>query len=472
MINSILNLLRVRTDPTGQLAQEVRINSYLRYKRLYDGYAIRSETGTNTQYRKLRYNPARPIVNVSADFLAGKDITFTIEEDEDATKLAKDIWEYSGGDSAFLENAISGAVYGDACIIVRNEKETGKQVLNWIDPSCVTPIFDPSNVDLIMAMRVEYFVPYVDVSGKAAERKVCEEWANGKITVSVDDKVDESLGGTYDEKAFQGVPAVWIRNQKVKGEQFGRSDLEPITELVEQYDHLMEKMSRIIDYYASPNLKVKGVQKGSLQTTRGEKTMYYLPVDGDIEFIEWQGTAAPAIQEHLQMVRENIAEMSETPLVAFSSVGDTSVQTNLAGVAIRLLYAPLIKKTERKRKAWEDSLKEAMRYALLLAGKDIPIDQLNIEWQDPLPVNDTETWTVAGMKKDLGVSQKQILREMGYSEEEIEQFEEESAEEAEAAAEAMAKQFSAGNVPGSPYGKPIPGKPAAAPKEEPKEKKE
>jgi hypothetical protein len=55
--------------------------------------------------------------------------------------------------------------------------------------------------------------------------------------------------------------------------------------------------------------------------------------------------------------------------------------------------------------------------------------ELDCNWANKKPRIETEEWYVAQMKADLGVSRAQILREQGYSDEQIEQFARERAEE-------------------------------------------
>jgi hypothetical protein len=58
--------------------------------------------------------------------------------------------------------------------------------------------------------------------------------------------------------------------------------------------------------------------------------------------------------------------------------------------------------------------------------------ELGTNWKDTRPRNETEIWTVAGLKRTAGVSQKQILREAGYTEAQITRMETENQKAAEA----------------------------------------
>jgi len=438
-----MNIVGLASQGPWGSRQQLRIQSYIRHKRLYDGFVIRADDNGVQQYKPLRYNLARPIIHAAASFLAGKEITFIVQDDEEATKRADQIWTESGGSATFMQNALLGLILGDACIMPSKPKDEETALFRWLDPSICYPMFDAYDIDKLISLVIAYEVVAPD--GKTQRYR--EEWNKGKITYYLDDTITDT--DVYDEELYEGVPAVWIRNYQLKSDIFGRSDLQPIAELVEQYDHMCEKQSRIIDYYASPNIFIKGVSKKNVEVAKGERTMYFLPADGDIGFVEWQGTP-PAVEEHLNRVRETISEVSEVPQIAFSKM--EGVPTNISGVALKLLYGPLMSKTERKRQTWGPALERAMQMALLAEGfSETKLDSISIEWQNPLPSSEVEAWQIAAEKEAMGVSKRQILREQGYTEQEVDQFEKEKQEEQDGMDKAMMKQYAAGQVPGSPY---------------------
>jgi hypothetical protein len=468
MIQGILSALGFSQQRPGlwSARHQQRIAAYIRYKRLFDGYAVRQSTDHQDQFKQLRYNLSRPIANVAADFLAAKEISWVVNDEDELTATCDEIWTQSGGSATFIENARLGGIMGDACIMIDKPEEDKVAKFKWLDPAVCYPEFDPHDYTKMIRLVIAYDI--LDSNGKSVVYS--EVWENGKVTVKMGDDIIRTE--TYDEEVFGGIPAVWIRNDAMKGDMFGRSDLQGIVELVEEYDHLNTKQSRIIDYYAAPNLKAKGVTKNQMTMQKGERTMYFIPAEADIEFIEWGGTA-PTIDLHLARVRETISEVAETPQVAFSKV-DSGI-SNVSGVALRILYGPLIAKTERKRQSWGPSMERAMWMALRCEGHmDLELDEISIEWQDPTPVNEVEEWEIYAHKVEMGVSKKQVLREAGYTDDEIDQFTEEAEEEQAAMAEQLMKEFNAGNTGAYPSpGKPKPpgggGKPPAAkPKAPPK----
>ncbi len=460
MLNSIMAAFGLSSTYSGNRFDQARISRYIRWQRLYDGFALRQNLSNHIQYKELDYNLALPIANASASFLAGKELSFAVADDDEATECLSDVWTESGGAATFFDAALQGTILGDAVAILQKKGEDECTCIRWLDPAVCFPEFDPHDYERMVALVIAYEIP-IAASG---HQSYYEEWRDGKVTIRIDDIITET--DVYDQEKFNGVPGVWVRNQKIKNEIFGRSDLAPIAKLIERYDHLNDKQNRIIDYYSSPNLLVKGVKKGALEMTKGERTVYFVPETGDVSFIEWQGTAqAQAVEAQIVRTRETISEISETPQVAFSKI--EGGMTDVTGIALKLLFGPLLKKTDRKRTTWGPALERLMIMALAAEGfEDIAQEDLSITWPDPLPQNLQEFWTIASMKKDVGVSKKQILREAEYSDEQIEEMEGEKEEEDAAAVELEAKAFAAGG--GASAAVYPPGKDAPAKKPAPK----
>lgn len=458
MLQRVLQSLKLGGQgPTAYKTNE-RVRNYVRFKMLYDGSTIRSNLLGVNQYKELEYNLAPPIINMSAGFLAEKPIVFSFsDESDEISKKADEIWSQSGGSSSFLENALLASIYGDSCIMVDKPDPKKQACLKWLDPMICFPEFDPHDYKVMVALVIAYDIERTD--GTKEEYK--EEWRGGKVTVYVNGKLTESY--TYDEELFGGVPAVWVRNLEIKGDVFGRSDLKNCWKLIEKYDQLNLKNDRVIDYYSAPNIVFTGVSKSQVEMSKTERTVYYLPDGATAGFIEWNGSP-PGVEEQLNRTRDTISEVSETPKIAF---GQTETgMTQVSGVALRIMYGPLISKTERKRASWGPALIKAMYMAMLAEGvSDISLDQISIEWPDPLPENETEEWSIGADKVEMGVSKKQILREAGYTDKQIEQFTEEKKEEQEALGTELLGQFNAGKVPGNPYEAP-PKKPAPPAKKE------
>lgn len=410
-----------------------RIIQYGRMKRVYEGFVPKNTTAI-IQWKKLRYNPVFPIVNINASFLAANPIRFQIDGNPELTKKANLIWEASGGAAAFMENAVLGLIYGDAVIIPYYNEIRQEWLMKWIDASVCYPIFDPNNYDIIKQIDFIWAIP--DDSGNITGYNR-EEWIDGEIRRYEEGTTKYEVIGTFDPDPFDGAPVAWIKNNNIKGQPFGQSDISQLVELSEEFDHLMTKQSEIIDYYANPNLYFKGVKKTDF-TEKSNSTIYFLPENGEAGFIEWQGVA-PGISEHIEQVRNQISEISATPKIAFSNFDFKFA--DISGVALKVLFGPLLIKTDRRRLDWGKGLAKAIRMVLFYeTGEMVEPENITIIWQSPLPNNTKEDWEIATLKELLGVSKRQTLREQGYTEDQIDQMFEEREAEAKMEAEMEANK--------------------------------
>lgn len=453
-------------QPTGLWSEYYRtgrnrIRASIIWRRLYEGIVVQdyNVNNPNPLMHKMKHNVALPIVNTSAEFLAGKAIKFQIHKNPTATDRANEIWNrFGSGADSFLDSATSASIYGDACMrLTYNDDD--EIITQWLDPITCFPTFD-NRKDGTLDAFVMAFQDYDQTT--SGWTSYFEEWKDG-IVHENRDKMDEIVIGEYDEARYKGPPMVWIPNLKIKGDLFGRSDIGPVNDLVIQYDHLLGKVSETVDYYASPNMYMKGVRKSD-SVVKNHKTVYFLPSDGDMGFIEWKGNP-PGIEEHFNDVRNTLSEMTSVPKIAFSNYDFKN--SDLSGVALKVLFGPLLKRTERKwMQSWGPGIRRMMQMALAEEGIQVKYDDIVILIQNPLPNNTKEDWEIGVMQNLLGVSNEQIQRERGYTEDQIDQMFKERQKEKEqdiALAVKQAVETAAGIAavtpdPATPGGKPTVGK--------------
>jgi hypothetical protein len=88
----------------------------------------------------------------------------------------------------------------------------------------------------------------------------------------------------------------------------------------------------------------------------------------------------------------------------------------------------------------------------LINDRATPIDadpktfKLETTWKPASPQSETQKLDHAGKKKNLGVSQKRVLQEIGYTDSDIADFQKENQEQAEKQAEQFGKMFDAGTA--------------------------
>lgn len=103
-------------------------------------------------------------------------------------------------------------------------------------------------------------------------------------------------------------------------------------------------------------------------------------------------------------------QLTRTPPVSLAKVEGLG---QLSGVALRILYGPMLEKTESKRLTYGDMLIELNRRLWEMGGfggENI----MTIRWPNMLPANRLEELQAAVLAEQVGVSKDTIVSELGY----------------------------------------------------------
>lgn len=107
----------------------------------------------------------------------------------------------------------------------------------------------------------------------------------------------------------------------------------------------------------------------------------------------------------------SLASLTQTPLHYFQNTQIVS------GEALRSAEAPLTKKVTDRQMAFGSTWRDIFRFALLIEGIE---SDVQIRWQSVEAMESQDAWEIASIKKTLGMPTEQILFEMGYDREVIE----------------------------------------------------
>jgi hypothetical protein len=143
--------------------------------------------------------------------------------------------------------------------------------------------------------------------------------------------------------------------------------------------------------------------------------------DASIE--EFGGDAAtPSEGSHIAEIREAMDKVSSvTPMVA--GVLKDRLGNLTSAVALRLTLMGMLSKNERKRFSYSEGIKQICRMVLSILDNagiyktSIEDREIDVIFPSPLPENTMEKLKEAQIKKELGVSTEQVLRELGYVDE-------------------------------------------------------
>jgi len=130
--------------------------------------------------------------------------------------------------------------------------------------------------------------------------------------------------------------------------------------------------------------------------------------DAEIGLLEMQRDIATALSLR-KVLREGLAEMTGVPEVATGKVETTG---QLSSVALRLMYGPLIEKTEKKQLRYGRMIKDCVT-ALLAVGNFKGALKVKLNWGDALPGDEKAKTEVAEAKLRVGFSQDTVIKELG-----------------------------------------------------------
>jgi hypothetical protein len=226
-----------------------------------------------------------------------------------------------------------------------------------------------------------------------------------------------------DEKAYSGErwltvsetiwpyefpPIVDCQNLPNPHDYWGISDLEDdVLRLNETINFVLSNLVRIVRYHAHPKTWGRGFRADQLDLSVDETIILPSP-EAELRNLEMQSDLSSSIQLYLRL-REAFHEIVRVPEIATGRVQGIG---SLSGIALQILYQPLIEKTETKRRLYGDLLVELNRRLLAIGGfGDEHLTTLH--WPELIPGDPEAEAKTLLLWQQLGASTDTILRRLG-----------------------------------------------------------
>lgn len=371
-------------------------------------------------------NRSAPIVDKGVSFLFGAVLKIECDEQD----YVKGLW---GDDDAFMtllsKMAINGGSFGQVFVKLIPMRNAMKypRIVN-LDPRLIRIVTDPEDCDLHLAYIIEYpgieniqkrqIIARVDPNGDLSMTGDCDP----EDTWTITNYIRHGNIGTWRQVGasvdwlYPFAPILTCQNLPNPNEPFGRPDLTQ--DLIGQnnvLNFLLSCMSRILKYHGHPKTYATGL--AATQINIGIDDLICLP-SPDAKLANLEMTKD--LQSFLSLVadiRSSMDEQSRVPSVALGRL-EGLPRGNISGVALQLLFQPLMEKTIQKQRLYGGLIRDITRACLVLAGKigmeqyeDYPVE---LHWQNLLPVDDLLAAQSAILLKQLGVSAQTLLAELGY----------------------------------------------------------
>ena len=365
----------------------------------------------------IAINYASVIVDKGVAFLFGQPLVLSIGTDEDkrGEEFIERVWSQAQRDEEFQEMAEDGAISGDAYLKINIEPD-GTPRVTVGDPNTYQIITDQHDVARIVKFICSYQLdgdskPYLfkEETVRAGDGK---SWQIDQYVSYDGGKVWTPLADKSVKWNFSFPPIFHAKNLPNPRCSNGKPDLtEDVLSLIAYISRLDSMCGKIVRIHSSPKPYAKNLKKQDLEW--GTDGMLFLKPTGttaeaEIKLLEMQNDIATALSLR-KVLREALAEVTGVPEVATGKVETTG---QLSGVALRILYGPLLDKTSKKQLRYGRMIKECAQ-ALLVIG-NLKALTVKLNWPDPLPGDEKEKVDVAEGKKRLGVSQATLQKELGY----------------------------------------------------------
>lgn len=407
MLNSLLN---------NQLsaAELDRIQMMARALSYYDGLgpSMILKTKPGDPDDNLAVNFAATIVDKGASFLFGDppDLEIGAEGEQAGEDYIETAWDVEDRAVDFIELATNGGIFGHAWAKLAIDA-TGRPSVIILDSQNMSAEWDPRNYRQVLRYRNQYNT--IDETGNPiiwredTERRI-DQWVITEYW-SRPDKTGWMQAGPPIIWPYGFAPIFECKNLPKASEFYGKADLSRyILALCSYIARVDSLINRIIRVHAYPKPIARGLTEQDLKV--GVDQVLFLPQpEQDLKLLEMAGNLEAALSFRRQL-REALAETSHVPEIATGKVDSIG---QLSGLALKILYGPLLDRTYIKQKLYGRMIKAICR-AILIIGNVTPEAEISLNWPAPLPGDDRANVETALLKKQIGVSEDSILRELGY----------------------------------------------------------
>lgn len=300
-----------------------------------------------------------------------------------------------------------------------------------LDPETFWLTTDPHDQTKLLAVRIEYEVDNRDkakYNGKNYRfRQMIERAVSGTTdtdgnavywTIQDFEKPPQAKEfvpvGELVSWPFPFAPVVHCQNLP-SNHVYGYSDLEKaVYDLCHNINRDLSLINRILRLAGYPRDWISGVTRDQWLKNRPRSVEEMLVLTGDnakagtLELRNDLGAQLNTLEKHLSLFHQ----LTSIPEIVSGKLDKLGV---LSGVALKVLYAPLTKKTNKKRLTYGGLIAETMVRILIIEQQKAREElEVNLIWAEVVPSNDKEEAETALLDQQLGASKDTLLRKRGY----------------------------------------------------------
>jgi len=408
--------------------QQAIADAWKAYDGLLDPPLRKMPDGTDPN---VMTNRCQAVVDRGVDFLFGKEIEINAEEDapQEAQDFLNGIWGRKETRIPLLQKlAMNGAIAGQAFLRIVPGSD-GPFRLVVVDPGTVFVKTAPQDCETVQLYCIEYSCVEKQ-NGKPVHISYHEEITRvDPDGASLQEMLDDdstwiiqhwSRAGDRGNWTPAGEPILWpypfaplfgCQNLPRPNDYWGSADITSDVINVNKSLNLTQSCVNLVQIlFGQPILYATGTGEQSIDIRPGK--IIGLPLtESKIMAVNIASDVANSLSFAANL-RSDIDEQTGVPGVATGRT-DALPKGNISGIAIEMLFMPLLKKTEKKQCLYGELLIDVSKALLVLNSMSGDID-ISISWQSPIPHDDLPSAQYAIALKGLGISDTTLQRNLGF----------------------------------------------------------
>lgn len=396
-------------------------------------------------FREFADNLCDDVVNGITDRL---QIIGWTAQDKSVAQTVDTLWERNKGEARTGSIHRNGFRDGDGFAIVQQDSK-GLTRSYKQDPRMMAVRYDvdcPDEMDLVgkvwkVGKRYRVNLYYQDrlerwaSKGSQSDGSIPSAGAFNILTPG-DPLLKDDLEGT--QKA-DGIPVFHFPNGEIG--EYGRSILVPVIPLQDALNKAIADMLVAMEFHAYPQRWATGLQVERDPITLKEKDPFQAGEGRmwrggkDAEFGQFD---AATMEGFLAVQKDFRLEIARKGYMPASDISQSEGGQPPSGVALLVAEGRTVKLAKDRIRDWGPEHRRMMAYqASLELGTEVTPDELEAEWAPPETRDMKALLEEMTLKKELGVPTEQILKEIGYDQDEVDDFLDQAEEQAGAQAVAL-----------------------------------
>lgn len=442
---------------------KARLEDYRTYAEYYEGrhnLAFASDKFNNAfgnLFRKFASNFCAPVVDVAVARLQVTGFSRETGEpkqpgakQDPLAKEAWEIWQANRMDQRAGEVHTEALIAGDAYVIVWPDADSYPRLWPCVAEQMVVE-YDPEVPGRILWAVKAWLLDGDDGTPEAGkcrlnvylpdriEKYVSQNTQQGALpdqaTALVAHRPDGEKWPLFHD--WGRVPVFHFPNAGRIGKR-GKSELRDVKPLQDALNKAVTDMMVNSEFVAFPQRWATGLDV--ILDSNGRAIPPFTPGPDRLwaggENVQFGEFSQGDLKQHLEVqegFKLDIARVSQTPLhYLIPQSGQFP-----SGESLKTAEGPFVAKLESRQVSFGNVWEDVIRFALKMRKQAVDEVRLSTTWKNAAPRSESDQAQTGVLKQQIGVSKQQLLREMGYSEDEIATMVQEARDNAAAATAAF-----------------------------------